>query len=767
MRTPADTLATRPVAQAGAEPAAGRLGAALAALADPEWPLLLLVLLAPAGGCLVLGQTAKASFFLGSAIYIAVLTWLGWLVFGRWTAVRPRFLLFPADFFAGLAVVCTWFYLRNLVAKLWPASYGLGELGWLFPALVVLHVGALGLRTLKRLNGTPHLPPRSAEYRGEGSLLALGQRLLLYGPFAALLVVAFWSIGDSLGVTGTDAIQHTFMTRVYLHGGMDFAVPPLGHTVGYPAGFGAMTATTAAVAPLSVVQAFHLQHVVLCIAAVVLVTTGVAALVQRPLSLLHLLALPFLFVFPLYALYPDLLYPGTPKQAGPPLWVAICVLPLLAPTSGRGPFVLTLALTGLLAALSVAQNPACAPFAALAMVVAAAILAYRGRRGLGWSRRRVLLIQAGLALLTAALVLGNDPYYGGLVRRAAPAAKVASASSADVAAPAPRYSLARGLHEAARVNPLTLSPIVTPTGITHYDQLRTWNEKRPATALLVAAGVLALLVVGPLVLRGRRAALIGVPLALLVMTALGLRLILKYGITLAADGLSLSDPQTALLSVYLRYLLLRVELLLLFACLAASVAQLFLLLESRERLPVVTRAIALGSLALACCVFPIIWLFVPRADLEWSGTPTMLQNNRFKVTPDDLRLAAWVDDHVPPDTGAIGLAALTYRCGTNNAEHHIYPVDGGLALALYTRSYNVRFLMPALEGRRGVVEYERHVRDKLDGEWCRINGIRYFYATPAGLRENPGLARAKAAGQLTLLHAEGESAVYKVVKAVR
>ena len=78
----------------------------------------------------------KASFFLGAAVYVACVKWLGWAVFGRLAPARPRCLLFPAEVFAGLAVVCAWFYLRNLVAKVWPASYGLAELAWLFPALL-------------------------------------------------------------------------------------------------------------------------------------------------------------------------------------------------------------------------------------------------------------------------------------------------------------------------------------------------------------------------------------------------------------------------------------------------------------------------------------------------------------------------------------------------------------------------------------------------------------------------------------------------------
>src|SRR5690348_6753896 len=152
-----------------------RAAAALVAAADPEWPLLLALLLAPAGLCLALGAGQKASFFLGAAVYVACLKWLGWAAFGRLAPARPRALLFPAELFAGLAVACAWFYLRNLLARAWPASYGLGELAWLFPALVALHAAALVLSWRRR--------PRP-------SLAALGERLALYVPFVLVLSAA-------------------------------------------------------------------------------------------------------------------------------------------------------------------------------------------------------------------------------------------------------------------------------------------------------------------------------------------------------------------------------------------------------------------------------------------------------------------------------------------------------------------------------------------------------------------------------------------------
>lgn len=762
---PLPTLAPPPGETAeprAAAPARGRAAGWAAAVTDPEWPLFLAVLLAPAALCLALGEGRKAGFFFGTAAYVAVLKWLGWAVFGRLAPARLRFLLFPAELFSGLAVLCAWFYLRNLVAKVWPGSYGLRELGWLFPALLVLHGAALARRA----------PALLAVWRGSGraALAALGERLAMYAPFATMLAVALWSISTALGAQGTDGIHYTFTAQVYLHEGIDFHVPPTERQIVYPAALGAMNATAAASAPLSVVQAFHLQHVLLCIAAVFLVTGTVAALLGRALPLLHMLPLPFLFLFPLYALYPDLLYPGVPKQVGPPLCAAVCLLPVLAPVARRGPFLAALALAGLLAVLAAALNPACAPFAAAATAVAAVVFAYRGGRALGWSRRRVLLAQGALALAAAVLVLGSDLYYRSLLARAwrTGAAGAGAAGAAEDPAPGgprePAYSLAKGMRAAATVNPVTLSPAVSTTALSyHYDHLQGWTEKGPAYALLVLTFGAALLALVPLAAARRRSAVPAGAPAVAAVAALALRLALKYGITALAGGLTLTEELPALLSAYLRYVLLRCELLLLFACLVAAGTHLYLVLERRGRLGVralVTAGVLLGA---GCWALPAAWLFVtPAARMEWTGAPTAPQSGRFPITEDDLRLTAWLDDNPPPEGGNIGLAAWTFRCGTNDCEHRIYPVGGGHALPLYGRHYNYRFLAPDFEGEEGYREYQARVRDHFDAGWCLDNRIVYFYATPEGLRQNPGLADAVKRGVLRPVHREGDSCVYAV-----
>jgi hypothetical protein len=737
----------------------------LNAIADPEWPLLLAVLLAPAGLCLAMAEWQKASFFLGAGVYVACLKWLGWAVFGRLALARPRFLLFPAELFAGLAVVCAWFYLRNLLAKLWPASYSLGELAWLFPALVVLHVAALALRT-RSLRSAWQMSPSQ-------SLTALGERLALYVPFVVVLLAALWSVSAALGVQGTDPMTYTFLARTYRTEGIDFAVPPTNQIIVYPSGFGTMNATAAALAPLTVVQAFHLQHVLLCVAALFLVTATVAALARRPLSLLHSLPVPFLFLFPLYALYPDVLYPGTPKQAGPPLFAAICLLPLLGPIGRRGTFILAVGVVAFLAVLAVALNPACGPYTAVATVVAGVIFAQRGRANLQLPRWQTAAGLVGAGLIGAGLVFACDLYYRPLLRDllgsgsppapvpvpdSKPGPDTGASISAPVTQPA-RFSWSKAAVGLVSVNPLALSPVESTTGLVwdRGEPLRGWGDRWPSGAIVFGAFGLILFALAGLLPPQTRAKAIRDPLVHVLLAGLALWLGLKYVMTFWIAGLSRADHLTGLLSVYGRYLLLRCEFLLLFTFLAAGGTRLFLTLEARSS-RAARRTAAAGAVA--------FWL-LPAHGLSIgvlvTGFPVVPTTDRFMVTPDDVKLAAWLADNVPPDKGNIGLAAFTFTAGPNDIERYIFPLGGGHALPLYGRHYNFRFFLPNLEGDGGT-GYRQHVHDGFDPRWCRANDVRYFYATPDGLARNPGLARAVGDGRLRLVHQEGDSCVYEVAE---
>jgi hypothetical protein len=316
---------------------------------------------------------------------------------------------------------------------------------------------------------------------------------------------------------------------------------------------------------------------------------------------------------------------------------------------------------------------------------------------------------------------------------------------------------------------VALSPAASTTTLQwdQYDHLQGWTEKGPQYAFLALTFVAAVLALVPLAVTRRRSAVPAPALLVLIVAALALRFALKYGIYLLAGGLTLAEPMPALLSAYLRYVLLRCELLLLFACLVAAGTHLYLVLERGGRLAGRARLAAGALLGAACWALPAAWLALtpPAARMAWnSGAPAVPQSGRFPITPDDLRLAAWLDDNVPPEKGDIGLAAWTFRCGVNDCEHRIYPVGGGHALPIYGRHYNYRFLAPDFEGEDGYQDYRARVRDHFDPDWCAKNHIHYFYATPAGLRENPGLAAAVAQGVLRPLHNEGDSCIYELTE---
>src|SRR5262249_38482426 len=184
--------------------------------------------------------------------------------------------------------------------------------------------------------------------------------------------------------------------------------------------------------------------------------------------------------------------------------------------------------------------------------------------------------------------------------------------------------------------------------------LKGWNEHWPAQAFCVGALAVALLA---LILSLSRAGARRDPVVRFLVVAVVLWPVLRYGMTFWIEGLSRADHHTGLLSVYMRYLLLRCELLLLFACLCAACARLFLVLDrGRGR----WRPVAAAGGVAACWLLPALGLLTP---VEVSGFPVIPTVGRFPVTEDELKMAAWVAENVPPEKGMIGLAALTFTVG--------------------------------------------------------------------------------------------------------
>jgi hypothetical protein len=745
----------------------GALGKALDEWSDPEWLLFLAALLLPAAVLGAAGQAQRASFFAGLAVYLGVLKWLGWAVLTRPGRYRHPYLLFPAEVLAGLAVLALWFYLRNLVGLWWPASYSLHELAALPYTLAGLHLLAGARRALLGLG------PRAGWRR------ALLQRGALYVPFVVTLVVVFWIVSGVLHVQTTDSIGHATFAKVYLHDGLFYVGPAGQGPIRYPSGFGAINAVAAAVAPLTLVQVVNLQHALLLVTGVFLLTSTVAVLSGRTLWFLHSLPLPFLSLFPLYSLYPCLCYEGPPRQVAPALMAGLCLLPVLGPAARPGPFYRLLAVEAVLALLTLALNPVCAIFLVPAGLLAAAVNTWRGVRQLGQPWLRVLGAQALFLAAAALLVLGCDRYYAPLIRGFFEAGTVAQGrdltdqASTDQASTEPPFWLASGLEELRLVwrklgERLTGFDEEVPTYDLYLESpdqrwphFQGWQARFPqravpwlAMGLGLAALAAALRARGPGPQAGIR------PLAGLVAVCGVLWLVVKLGAAFLGGALSKAAFNTALLKMYISLLAIHWELMIVFLSSAAAGAVLYL---AAERIAG-TSPVRAGWLKIAvygCGILAFALIFM---NPQKSGFMVLPSRPYTKpVEPEDLEVVAWIDAHLPPEKGLIGLAARTVDQGPQSTEKQIFPLDGAQALLLYGKHSNCCFTHWELSRAHGYDDYKAHVKDRLDVAWCLQNNIRYFYVPKSSLGYNPGLARAIAQHSLEPVFQAGASGVYQVV----
>lgn len=719
-----------------------RWGARLAALASPEWLPLVAVMAVPALLLWLSGNRPKASFFGGAAVYAGVLQWLGWAAFGRWSAVRPRFLLFAAELFAGLAVVCTWFYFRNLIARVTPAPYGLGELALLAPLLGVLHI-VVGLAQFLRAR------------RSGLSLREVGReaaaRLAVYGPFAAVLAVVLWRVSDTIYPHTVDPLLHAFTARGYIEAGIGQPFFDFEQRMVYPSGFATVVATAASLSPLSLAQAVNLAHVFWLAAAVYLVALTVAALAGVPGRLAGLVSFGFLLAVPLGSLYPDNLYSGTPRQMAVALLAAVSLLPLLTPVRPVGAFVAAGGLVGTLGVLAAAMNPACIPFAAFSLLLALLVFAARARAGLAF---RAVLGQVGLTLTAAALVFSCDPYYRDKIEELA-ARREATDDVGPNSGPPKAADLALLLRRS-----LVLAPNGSVTSEGAEAEALLWAERWPYRAIPVAALVLAGGAVALVFFLRRHSRPVPISAAVLMRFLLGCLaawLLLKPAVLAACQVTAEATGEAELLSPYMGFVLLRWELL---WALAVALASATVLWRGTAKLP--SAAPAVVRVATVAGVGLIVYQVASGA---WprSGDPVVRTGNALAFTADDLRLVAWCDEHIPSEKGFIGMAAVMGRAGRNNAERHVTGLGGMGAFLLHGKGGNYRFTMRTLEGD-GWAAYRDHVHDRFDAAWCLRNGITHFYASPLGLQPeiNPGLHQAVATGQLQEVVRFGASALYAV-----
>lgn len=746
LTTPADGLlpAAGCVPTANKQPAqpfaTGRI--VLANLYDPEWLPFILPLCVPSLFCLLFGQFQRAGFFAGLALYLGVLKWLGWLVLTRRWSITPRFMLWPAELFAGLAVLVAWFYVRNFLGWLWPASYSLVELRVL-PFLVVgLHLLVRGARSVCEGFSL-------ADASGSASF---GLRAAMFGPFVLALVVALAQVSGSMGVQAVDPVLHAFQAKVYVHDGLFHPVGPNQVVLRYPSGFAAINAVTAAVSFLTPVQAVNLQHILWIIVSLFLVTGTMATFTKRPLPVLHAAVLPFLALFPIYALIPDYGYSGTPRQMAPPFLLAVVMLPAVAPLDTRMSRFRVVTTSMFLAILTLVLNPICAPFTLAAVASAAVIFVLRQTNPLRRTATSAVLFIGALGL-SAAVVLGMDRHYATYLHKPTESS-VLREPGAEL--PVLKLSAGAALSALQSVNPLDLTPTVmlAEEAYPHPAELH-WTERYPqrlAPWLAEAALLLALFFIV------RRRSWDTVPgscaVVWLLIGSAAVWLLLKYGIAVATSAVSSSGWKAEMFSVYLKTILTRTELLVLFSSFAAATTLLTLILAStRRRLLPQLAPVAWLALALLTAGF----LVAPHSK---SGYLTMPVGAAYAMTAADHELAAWADGNIPPENGLIGLAATTFTWGP---EKHVYAIGGAQAVVQFGRHDNFRFGLRALERNQGYDDYVTHVRDRFDPAWCLAQDIRFFYADEHGLQLNPGLAHALAAGQLRVLHKAGDSAIYEVV----
>jgi hypothetical protein len=216
--------------------------------------------------------------------------------------------------------------------------------------------------------------------------------------------------------------------------------------------------------------------------------------------------------------------------------------------------------------------------------------------------------------------------------------------------------------------------------------------------------------------------------------------------------------------MYISLMLVRCELLLALACLVAAGAILYLAVEDpRSDSEPARPAAVLATLMLWLVIYAPFFL---TPEQHRSGF-AVLRCTPFEggITESDLKLTAWANEHLPPDKGDIGLAALPLKLGVHGAEKHIYPVGGAQAILFYGKYYNYSFYNLEPHRKNRFDDYVANVQNIFNADWCLHHNIRYFYIPYLDEKnpKNPGLLQAVHAGKLKLIKRFGSSGIYEVL----
>jgi hypothetical protein len=728
------------VASVPAVPTSGRFDrlGRLQTWIDPEWFLFVGTLLLPSLFCLMLADRGRAVFFARLALHLGTLKWLGWTVLTRPSSRERRDLVFPAELVVGLALAVAWFYVRNVLSIV-PRSYSLMELRLLAWLIAIFQLTGIAMARSPR--ATSDAVTRRTHRR------ALLYRTGLYAVFTLTLSVTLWSVAHEVFVPSQDGWFHSFIARVYLEDGLFYRHFNGGSTIFYPSGFGAINATTAAISGLTVVQAQNLQHILLTVVGLYLVTTLTALLANRSLMPVHFVPPVFLSLYPVHNLPPDVFSTHTPQQAASPLLIAIPLLSLLLPVTRRRALYVGVAVQAFLSMLVAALNPTCAIFLPLAFPAALVLTSYRARNARGEGVLTVASIYAGLALAAAVLVLGADRYYSTLLLDPSHGSYMSGSDyGGDTSSKQPRrfsWAVNKGVAALATTQPMKLLadwPGDEPDEI-------PWR-RLPLVAVALSAMALGLAV--------RRVSEATRTLASLAVGFVVCSTLLKYMVSFLLSAISNPDPDVQLLRTYLQYLPPRLELWLLFTAIITGAVSVHV--SARTRSDRLLARTLLGTILVTLVVW---WLPYVRLRFDPRRNQLVARNVGFsgRITTDDIGLVSWIERNTDPGQGPIGLASVPFKIGNTKV---LLPIGSSQALSLYGKGYNFTFQLFDPSRRYSFDDYTAHVVNYFDANWCLNNNVRFFYL-PNDVYPNHGLKRAREVGLLLPVRTVSSSGLYAVM----